>query len=460
MSINLRQHCLAGGSHSVMLSAAGALSADQLAVRTRERAAALAAHPAARWGLWFTDSAEFLCSFLALALVGKAIVLPHNMQAGSARHISAHCDALLTDQPQPLSCQVLTPAELASGEEDFSPDYNHPVALTLFTSGSTGEPQAIGKSLQALERELEVLHACFGAEMGQRPVLSTVSHQHIYGLLHKLLWPLWRGAPVVTDACQYPEEIAALAAEHAPAVLISSPTHLTRLPAVPVFSAGLQSLQYIISSGGLLPTEAALDLHRLTGVSVTEVLGSTETGGVAWRQQVHSSLWQLLPGVEAEREEETGCLAVWSAHLELPAPFVMGDRVEMLDRQHFRLLGRADQIAKVEGKRLSLTEMQRRLEEHPLVREARLAVIRTRRDQVGAVVVLRSAGREQLRAGKRALNEHLREHLQQYFERPLLPRRWRYQPTLPRNSQGKVLTADISAMLLAAESEEPQAGQG
>ncbi len=460
MTVNLRQHCVAGGSHLVAVAAGEQLTADQLAARSLSRAAALAMQPEQRWALWFADVSEFLCSFLALALAGKAIVMPHNMQAGSARQVSAHFDALLTDSPQPLASRVLTPADLVADTADFTPHLDTPVALTLFTSGSTGEPTAIEKSLQTLEREIEVLQASFGDRLGTHPVLSTVSHQHIYGLLHKLLWPLWRGAPVVTDACQYPEEIAALASCHRPAVLVSSPTHLARLPEAPVFAGGVDTLVAIFSSGGLLPEEPAKALHRLTGQGVIEVLGSTETGGVAWRQQMTTPLWQPLPGVEVHREADSGCLAVWSPHLGSAVPFVMGDRVECAPDGRFWLLGRADQIVKVEGKRLSLTEMEQRLAEHPWVREVRLAVVRTRRDQVGAVVVLRSMGWEQLHAGKRALNEQLRQHLQQYFERPLLPRRWRYVHALPRNAQGKVLSADLAALLLAEDGDEPRAGQG
>src|SRR5690606_7274370 len=190
-------------------------TADDLAARSLALAAALAVCPEQRWGLWFTDATDFLSSFLALALAGKDIVMPHNMQAGSAQQISAHLDALLTDSPQPLAVKVLTPGQLPAATGDFTADTEGTIRLTLFTSGSTGEPTAINKSLALLEAELAVLQQCFGEQVGRRPVLSTVSHQHIYGLLHKLLWPLWRRAPVITGSCQYPEELAALAGAHA-----------------------------------------------------------------------------------------------------------------------------------------------------------------------------------------------------------------------------------------------------
>src|SRR5690606_772077 len=159
-------------------------------------------------------------------------------------------------------------------------------------------------------------------------------------------------------------------------------------------------------------------------------------------------------------DPHSGCLSVWSRHLGTQAPFVMGDKVAFEADGRFQLRGRADQVVKVEGKRLSLTEMEQRLHEHPMVAEARLAVVRTRRDQVGAVLLLTPAGEEQLARGKRVLNDKLREHLQAYFERPLLPRRWRYVQVLPRNPQGKVLAADIQTLLLAADSGEPPNRQG
>lgn len=460
MTVNLRQHCLAGGSHPVSSGGDCPLTVDDLAARSLALAAALAACPEQRWGLWFTDATDFLSGFFALALAGKDIVMPHNMQAQSARQISAHFDALLTDSPQPLAVKVYTPAQLPAAAGDFTAHTDSAISLTLFTSGSTGEPAAIVKSLALLEAELAVLQQCFGEQVETFPVLSTVSHQHIYGLLHKLLWPLWRRAPVITESCQYPEELAALAGAHAPVVLVSSPTHLARLPASPAFAGGTKALQAIFSSGGLLPTDAALALHRLTGVGVVEVLGSTETGGVAWRVQSQGSLWQPLPGVQVAADDQSGCLSVWSRHLGSSAPFVMGDKVAFEGEGRFQLRGRADQVVKVEGKRLSLTEMEQRLAEHPLVAEVRLAVVRTRRDQVGAVLVLTPAGEAQLALGKRALNDKLREHLQAYFERPLLPRRWRYVPALPRNPQGKVLAADIQALLLVADSGEPPKRQG
>jgi acyl-coenzyme A synthetase/AMP-(fatty) acid ligase len=221
---------------------------------------------------------------------------------------------------------------------------------------------------------------------------------------------------------------------------------------VPVFRDHPPRIRTTISSGGLLVEADALALAGLLGEAPLEILGSTETGGVAWRCQSESPYWNSLPGVAVALSPD-GCLSVTSAHLGSDQAFEMGDRIELLPDGRFTLLGRADRVVKVEGKRLSLTEMQQRLEEHPSVSRARLEVVRGRREEVGAVVVLSPPGQKQLhQSGKLSLNRVLRDHLLTCFERPLLPRRWRYVARLPVDSRGKI-TAHSLLTLLSREDE-------
>jgi acyl-coenzyme A synthetase/AMP-(fatty) acid ligase len=130
----------------------------------------------------------------------------------------------------------------------------------------------------------------------------------------------------------------------------------------------------------------------------------------------------------------------------------MGDRVVFHDDGSFSLCGRADQIAKVEGKRFSLTEMNGRLQEHPWVADARVLVVTSKREEVAAVIALTPSGEQALiELGKLGLNQGLREYLLAFFERPLLPRRWRYLAELPTNSQGKVTMRDLQTLLAQRE---------
>ncbi len=445
----LRQTCLAGGSHPVAQVAGQFHTADELRRQALALAATLAARPEQRWALWLTSPYEFLAAFLALELAGKDMVLPGNMQQGTARLLAPHIDGLISRQHfAELDCPRLELEEHPL-PEDFLPPSPRDITITLFTSGSTGEPQAIEKRLGLLEAELHMQQRQWHEAVARLPVLATVSHQHIYGLLHAVLWPFLRGAAFVNEICQYPEELAARAEQLAPVVLVSSPTHLARLPQVPVFAEGCDCFRGVFSSGGLLDTESALALSELLGQAPIEILGSTETGGVAWRQQqpqASSQRWAPLPGVEIDCDAGTGCLKVRAPHLD--AEQLMGDRVSVHGDGTFVLQGRADRIVKVEGKRLSITEMERRLQASELVSDARIAVMRAKREEVGAVVVLNEAGRESLaQLGKLPLNKQLCSELLAWFERPVLPRRWRYVAELPRNAQGKITASELERIL-------------
>ena len=98
-----------------------------------------------------------------------------------------------------------------------------------------------------------------------------------------------------------------------------------------------------------------------------EVFGSTETGGIAYRQQ-HSSheLWQLFDGVQAELNQE-GCLKLQSPNIAIDPDannswYQTADACRFHSATQFELLGRTDRIVKIEEKRISLVEVEQRLE--------------------------------------------------------------------------------------------------
>lgn len=449
-SVNFREIGLGGGSQVVAWTAQGAVTADQLRQRVLTLAAAVAPLAARRLALWASDSYEFLTAFLALALSGKHIVLPHNLHAGSSVQMAQHFDALISDQPQAaLDCPQYLPSELISQAQAsdcalaniHSASATGVVDITLFTSGSTGAPQPVHKTLGELEAEVAVLQRDFPA-LGTTPVVTSVSHHHIYGLLHVLLWPLARGAAFVVSPVQFPEHLIEQLAHYGPAVWVASPTHLGRIPASPHFKRAVPQLREVFSSGGLLSGLTAKNVASELGYAPIEVLGSTETGGVAWRRQNGSVHWQPLSDV-ALSQSPRQCLLVKSQHLNAPEGFEMGDKIRLLPGGGFELLGRIDTVVKVEGKRLSLTELEARLNESPWIDQARAAVIRGRRDEVGVLATLTACGEQQLRAGKHQLNTLLRHYLADFFDRPMLPRRWRYFDNLPSNAQSKLPMADI-----------------
>ena len=272
----------------------------------------------------------------------------------------------------------------------------------------------------------------FGASVGAGRVFATVSHRHVYGLLFRILWPLLERRPFATFDCEYPEQV--LGAVGSGNVLISSPAMLKRIGHLPARSGQWRA---VFSSGGFLPADAAADVTRVLGAEAVEVLGSTETSGVAWRT-ASSPGFRVLPSVEVRVAAED--------LLEARSPFAgddgwqaLGDRVSWRADGTFELLGRADRIAKIEDKRVSLSEIERRLLEHAFVKDAAAVALEdSARQYIGVVVELTGAGREALTAqGKAAVNSALRSSLRGRVDAVALPRAFRYPAALPVDAQGK-----------------------
>ena len=100
-------------------------------------------------------------------------------------------------------------------------------------------------------------------------------------------------------------------------VLVSSPAHLQRLPENPGWSEARQRLRAVFSSGGPLTLKVAQEAERLLGSVPIEVYGSSETGGIAWRQQRAKidEAWSPFPGVTWRIDPQDGVLEVRSPNL-------------------------------------------------------------------------------------------------------------------------------------------------
>lgn len=437
-----------------LLSNAGWRAGQPVSVGAlRERIAAWRAlalrTPGANVALYLDDSVEFGAALVGAWLAAKTVWLSADTLEASCAALATRVDAFLGQFPAQW-----TPLAPESGDHCDLP-WTAPggdfAALVVHTSGSTGTPQAIHKRLSQLTCEVATLERQFGAALDGADVIATVSHQHIYGLLFKVLWPLAAGRAIAAHSVIYPEQLAAALAERS-AILVASPAHLKRLPEHLDWHAAAAQLRAVFSSGGPLTPEAGAAAARLLGCTPTEIYGSSETGGIAWRrrQPGHGGAWETLPGVEW-RSDASGHLEVRSAHLDNDGWLRLADRVDPAGHGHFMLLGRSDRIVKIEEKRISLDAMEAALVAGGMVLEARVIICpqgEAARQALAAFAVLSDAGRALLGAGgKPALNKHLRAQLAGVVEAVALPRRWRYLDQMPINAQGKTTHAQLLALL-------------
>lgn len=416
-----------------------------------------AARSGGQVALYFVDSYAFAAALFGAWHAGKTVLLPGDAQPETVRRLEAAAELRAGDLPG-----AIEPPDSEGDACQLEPLDEATTRLILFTSGSSGVPVAIDKRLTQLAAEVRGLQQQFGDALDDAAVCATVSHQHIYGLLFVVLWPLAAGRPFVARRLSYPEEMAGQLGP-APSVLVSSPAHLKRLPDTLDWHTARSGLRAVFSSGGVLPAEAVEACLTLLQCSPVEVFGSSETGGIAWRQRaVHGECWQALPGVAWRCEG--GVLEVRSPHVGQCDWFTTSDRAEP-DGTGFMLHGRVDRVAKIEEKRVSLSAIERALCDMSEIEDARVVVLGAPGAQrLGAVVVPSASGWARLRShGKRAFNEQARACLLQGLERVVLPRSWRHVMALPVNAQGKTTAAQLAALfrpyLPAVEwlQREPQA---
>ncbi|GAA5786446.1 AMP-binding protein [Chitiniphilus shinanonensis] len=393
-------------------------------------AAALAHQPAPAVVLRQACGYRFAVWLFAAWHAGKTVLLPGD--DGNALR------AALGDAPDigDTDWRAHAPATLAP---------LHDARAVVYTSGSTGTPVGVAKTLRQLDAEVALLARAF-ALPDDAGVVATVPPQHFYGLLFRVLWPLAARRPVVAATQPYPEALWALPGAGR-FVLIASPAFLKRLPPHLDWPALAGRIAAVFSSGGPLPADAARDAAARLGVPVREVFGSTETGGIAWRADPDAP-WTPLPGIEIAQDGEL--LRLRSPLLADDGWWTGSDRIAR-DGAGFRLLGRADRIVKLEEKRVSLTQVEQHLLAQPEIAAARVVALHGRRAELGAALVLSPAGLAALAAhGKAALARALRARLAPQLEPLAVPRRWRLVEALPDNAMGKTTEDALRALFAAA----------
>ena len=426
-----------------------AISWQQFQQDTYQLSQLLQTRSESRWAICFENSYWFTVAFMAACHSQKHLIVPGNLQPAALVELSQHFDAVLHDEA--IDSETLAPhfafdapQILANQPKKSLPQFEDlaDVAITLFTSGSSGQPKAIDKPLSILEKEVAQLQATWGESLNGITTASTVSHQHIYGLLFRILWPLSAGRAFLAQDWQYPEQII----EHADQnlVLISSPALLKRL----THADPSNRYRAIFSSGGPLPLDAAKTCNALFCDYPHEVLGSTETGGIAHRQQHASDTpWQAFIGTQIDVNAEQ-CLKIKSPLVDIDNWYQTADQCELVDKQHFILKGRADRVIKIEEKRISLSEIERRLNQLEEVAEA--AVISCQEPKrliTAAAITLTATGHAKLaQLGKGKFVLMLRQSLHQWIEPVGIPRRFRMVDEIPLNTQGKRLISNIEQL--------------
>ena len=317
----------------------------------------------------------------------------------------------------------------------------------FFTSGSTGTPKQIKKTMAMLLCEVQYHTHMHANQIAMLPVVvASIMPHHMYGVLWRVLFPIVGGMPVDMDMIFTPEELIVKQESYKQILFITTPSFLDEITKYGGQYEFPNNCLGIFTSGSLLHAKTSASVHAMFGVSPFEVFGSTETGGVAYRQQGNGEIWTLFYDVNVSIEN--GCLSISSPYC-FQSPYLMSDSVEMIDDAHFKLLGRADRVVKIAEERISLADMETHLGNNEFISRAYCTKMRKGvRDIIGTVIELTDKGAQRIiTVGRRVFINEIKNYLSGFVPNVALPRCVRIVHKIPTNAQGKFVQSDILAIL-------------
>ncbi|MCP5425316.1 MAG: amino acid adenylation domain-containing protein [Gammaproteobacteria bacterium] len=455
-------------------------------------------------GLWLDRSPNVVLAMLAVLKAGGAYLPldPTHPRQRLAKMLGDARASVVVTQPsrmaevRRLECgaRLLELDEADDGWADAPP----PVAISpdslayvLYTSGTTGQPKGVmmpHRSIVALVDALE--QAIYRRYPGplQVALLAALSFdasaQQIYGgLLQGHTLHL-----VDLETRRDPEALRDLLSAHAIDLADCTPSLLGMLAQTRV--AVGPTLKHLLVGGEPLSDEL-LDTFRAVnpGVAITNVYGVSECGvdSTAWTLETDGAalpaiipIGRPLTNAEIHILDAQGlpvpiglvgelCIAgpgVGRGYLHrpdltadrfVPHPdrpgerlYRTGDRARWNRSGEIEYLGRFDHQVKIRGHRVELGEIESRLREHPLVREAAVAVheiVPGQRELVAYLVQDASLTVVELRAfAAQTLLDHM------------LPSQFLSLPALPLNPSGKLDRAALPKPTPNAASLNPGSG--
>lgn len=375
------------------------------------------------------DRYIFTLAFAAVCLAGGANLLPASHASGALQAARRqHADAGELRDAQILAwLQPITGGDPLQQAPAIAAAH---CAAVVFTSGTTGAPTAHRKNWGALHCGTLLLRQRFFPRSPALNIVATVPPQHMYGLETSVLPALQAGFAAHSARPAMPWEIAdALAEVPAPRVLVTTPVHLRACVRA---ATAMPEIFRCISATAPLAAALAQAAEDLWQTQVHEIYGCTEAGSLASRRTCESGIWTLYDGMHLRQ----GNPPMLSGP-QLPQVVPLNDDLQILQASRFRLLGRSQDMLKVAGKRIAMSELTQRLLEIEGVNDAVAFLPDDMRsvERPAALVVAPDLLPRDIAARLAAVIDPV------FIPRPLLR-----VPALPRNAVGKLPHAALQTL--------------
>ncbi|MBI1904632.1 MAG: AMP-binding protein [Rhodocyclales bacterium] len=353
-------------------------------------------------------------------------------------------------------------AALPTRAGDVAPAQAHDdaPAFLLYSSGTTGKPKGIVHAHRAV-REAHVFARDILGATAQDRFYSTSKLFFAYPLANALFAGLRLGACVVLDPCwPNPEQVAAIVLRTRPTLLFSVPTLYRRM-----VDAGVRfdSIRVSVSAGEACPAVLAQAWHTLTGLTLVNGYGTTETLSLVLFRTASSGGAKATPltriAVEPALDADQRTFRLWFSHPAVALGYtreVTHDSARFGERGFspgdlFRrspdddgwcFTGRSDQLLKVFGRWVDTVAIEQSLLEtlQSSVRELCVVPLGTGSEHITSLQLFVVPARDD-EPGVRSALEHAIAALPA-FQRPS---EIRFVAEFPRTETGKLRRGELAA---------------
>jgi malonyl-CoA/methylmalonyl-CoA synthetase len=334
-------------------------------------------------------------------------------------------------------------------------------AMILYTSGTTGKPKGVVTTHAQFAAQVGSLLTAWQWTQDDRALLVLPLH-HVHGIVNVLGCALAAGASCDILPQFDPEPAWERLASGEITVFSAVPTIYHRMiaswDAAPeavrrARSDGARQVRLMMSGSAALPAQTLHRWREITGHTLLERYGMTETGMILSNplhgERRTGSVGRPLPGVEVrlvDGELEVRGPAVFLEYWKRPAEtrdafhdgwFRTGDAA-VLEEGAYRLLGRTSvDILKTGGYKVSALEIEEAIRQHPAVADCAVVGVQDLKwgDRVSAAV--------ELRPGATLTLEDLQAWTKARLAPYKTPKALLCVAALPRNALGKVIKPDV-----------------
>jgi len=346
------------------------------------------------------------------------------------------------------------------------------LATIIYTGGTTGASKGVMLSHKNISVSIQQFAEWFGElKSGEESMVGLYPVFHTSGFsttMNFLIWKAWEHLIITRPE---PKTIIEILKKHTPIFLPGLPTIFVGLLADPEFrKLDLSYLRAFLSGGASLPEELIRELRELTGATVLEVYGSTETAPLICANPFNDTIKPGTVGLPAPDTDvkivdtETGkkeCKTGEAGEILVKGPQVMmgyckdeeetkralkggwyhtGDIGFFDDDGYLTLVDRKKDLIIASGYNISPVEIDNILYEHPKIQEACAVGVPDsyRGETVKAFIVVKEG--EQL--SEQEVIDYCKQHLAAYK----VPKLIEFMDELPKSVIGKVLRRTLREM--------------